>query len=266
MRINIYILIFVITFLMCGCPAEPAPNHANSSINKPPITPTPSPVNTAYPTNNHPADSNSQGNKNVSVSMPEFPFPPNASASYDIDPAWLKNPNEPTTFGDVNAKLRNVLRSGGYQSLGYYSVASFNGGFVITTAVEQFQSNGSPVTGPNRFTRTPTSPSVFSTEYLRNLIRGNQGRYRLIALMVTDRPFANNDNTPSIDQAESLATSGMNQLPQEMRSLSFTDQHYCTALIYEFRKDRADSSVDFVRSSDVSAEAHLQSILRNLRR
>lgn len=253
----------------CGKSAVEQPNKSSSTNSL--TTPTTTPPNSSginnspVPTNSYPADSMPANNKSASTIMPNFPFPPNASATYEIDSAWLRKADGQTTLGEVNLKLRKALRAGGYQTLGYYSVSSVNSGYVITTAVEQFLADGKPLTGPNRFTTTPTAPSLFSTDYLTNLIRGNQGRYRLIALMVNDKPFANNNEAPSFETTQNIASQGMNQLPEDIQSKPFSEKHYCTALIYEFRKDRGSGQVNFIRSSDVSAENHLQMLLKNIK-
>lgn len=229
--------------LLNGCGGAMNSNVVNTN-NK--VTPTPTPID-------------------KSEVMPEFPFPPNASAEYEVDLAWLKNPNGTTTLADVNKKLRNALRTNGYLNLGYYSVQSNNGGFVITTSLEQFLADGKPLAGANRFTKTPTAPSIFSIYYWANVIGGNKGRYRLIAFMITDKLYEVNRSEPDIETAENLAMGGFNDLPPDMRSIPLTDNHTCTALIYEFRKERADGKVVFIRNSDVNAEAHLQNLLKTLR-
>lgn len=240
------------TILLAGCPyASYNANQGNANTNTN-VAVSPTPV-----ANLTPAEK--------SYEMPEFPFPPNASASYDVEMDWLKNPNGETTLEDVNKKLRRALSENGYQKLGYYSVKSINGGFVITTSLEQFQSDGTYLNGANRFTRQSEPPSIFSIYYWANVLRGNVGRYRLIAFMITDQLYEIKKEEPDIEAAENLALGGLNNLPPRMKTLVLTANHRCEALIYEFRKDRADGKIVFVRNSDVSADAHLRHLLKTLK-
>lgn len=249
---------FVMTFVLMtaavwlsGCPGA---SETNSNTNS--TRPTPSPSNTN--------STNANGQK-TNLEMPEFPFPPNASAEYEIEMAWLRNPNGGTTFDDVSKKLKAALRANGYQNLGYYAVPSDNGGFVITSSLEQFTADGKLLAGANRFTRETAAPSIFSIYYWANAIRGNVGRYRLIAFMVTDKLYEVNRSEPNLETAENLASGGFNDLTPQARQIPLTDRHTCTALIYEFSKDRKDGKVIFVKKSDVSAEAHLQNLLKTLK-
>jgi len=194
--------------------------------------------------------------------LPSFPFPPNASVDYPIDITLIKNRGGETTFGYVDDRLRQVLSANGYEKTSYYGV---NGGFVIVTAMEQFQPNGRSSTR-GRFDEAPSSPSIFETEFWVNALKGKKGRYRVIAFMITDENIVDNDQTPTHRAGRQLITGGAKFLPAEMRPVAFTDQHRCLALIYEYGQNRKTGDIAYLRPGTLSASAHLRNLLASLRR
>jgi hypothetical protein len=198
----------------------------------------------------------------TSFELPPFPFPPNASVEYPIDASLITNRNGETTFGYVDDRLRQALEANGYESASYYAVA---GGFVITTAMEQFDSNGQPA-ARERFSEIETPPSAFTAEFWRNALRGRRGRYRVIAFMITDQDYVATDETPSYGSGRNLVFRGAKFLPAEMRPLAYTPQHRCLALVYEYGRSRVSGEVSYIRSGALPANQHLRNLLETLRR
>ena len=124
MKQTILCLLLTAAILLGGCAAaNSVSSNSHTKIGNVAATPAESPDAQTESTAKYP-------------NLPQFPFPPNATAAVEIDRTLLKNANGETTFGKVKEKLRNALRKNGYQNIGYYSVQSEKGGFVITTAVE----------------------------------------------------------------------------------------------------------------------------------
>jgi hypothetical protein len=194
--------------------------------------------------------------------LPPFPFPPNASAEYPIDAALVSGPNEQKTFGMVDDRLRQALSANGYEQLSYYGVP---GGFVITTAMEQFESTGKPVER-DRFAERISSPNAFSAEFWRNAVAGRTGCFRVISFMITDRNFVSTNKTPLYAEGRDLVVRGANILPPEMRELPFTPRHRCVALVYEYGQDRGTGEMKFLRPGSLPAKVHLRDVIDSLRR
>lgn len=197
-----------------------------------------------------------------SFDLPPFPFPPNASVEYPIDASWITNRSGETTLGYVDDRLGQVLAANGYENSSYYAV---EGGFVITTAMEQFDSSGQP-SARERFSEIESPPSAFSAEFWRNALRGRRGRYRVIAFMVTDQNYRTDDQTPVYGSARNLVFRGAKFLPAEMRAKPYTPQHRCLALVYEYGRNRATGEIGYIRPGSLTANVHLRNLLDTLRR
>ncbi len=200
-------------------------------------------------------------NTNSDFKLPLFPFPPNASVDYPIDASLITNQSGETTFGFVDDRLKQALGVNGYEQVGYYAVA---GGFVMTTATEQFESTGRPA-ARNRFSEIQSPPSAFSVEFWSNALKGKTGRFRIIAFMITNQNFIETNETPSYSAGRNLIVGGAKFLPTEMRSLPFTGDHRCLALIYEYGQDRRTGEIKYVRPGTLAAKMHLNSLLNALK-
>lgn len=221
--------------------------------------------------NNIPMNANSNTNVVTNVTtmasptpemMKKFPFPPLAASSLlEINRSWLTNVNKPTTLGDVDERVRSALSRGGYEQTGYYEVEG--GGFVLVTQLEQFRKDGS--VSPSRWSTSVEAPDFFSYDYFITLIAGKTGRFRVIAFIVTDRPFSRDGNALTFEEGSGLMGGGNPSLPDEFAAQLFTDRHRCTALIYEFTKTGATSKASFIKNSSLPATTHLQPILTVLR-
>jgi hypothetical protein len=196
--------------------------------------------------------------------LPEFPWPPKASAYTKVPPQYLLRPLGETRFKDVADKLEFTFRSAGYGQTGYYAVP---GGFALVSRLEQFRPDGLPVNDRSRWSEEVEIPDVFSLEYLRALIKGKVGRYRVIVFAVSDDFFSQESGKKvGIEQARTIAIEGADRLPDDVGVLPYTDRHTCTALIYEFEKLHADKPGEFKYNSTLMAEQHLQKILPYLQR
>jgi hypothetical protein len=137
----------------------------------------------------------------------------------------------------VAQRLENAFRSAGYGQLGYYAVPS---GFAMATRLEQFDSDGTPLPIPARWSSDVAPPKVFSlVSYLRALFGANPGHFRVIVFAVTSAPVAADPHkTVNRDTASLWPTGGASRLPVSYKSIRYVDDEYsCTALIYEFEVD-----------------------------
>lgn len=210
-------------------------------------------------------------NRNTSIpqptpaSLPDFPWPPRASAYTKLPPEYVLNPQGQTLLKDVAARLENAFRNAGYKQTGYYGV---KGGFALVSQLEQIKPDGRPAAAAYRWSLQIETPEFFSTDYIRTLIKGKTGRYRLIVFAITTDEFFTQQNGKKVDSGEAytLAIRGGSALPQALANQPVTNNHTCWALIYEFEKTRFDKPAEFIETSNIAADTHLQRIIPYLRR
>ena len=190
--------------------------------------------------------------------MPAFQWPPpQASEEYVLPRSVFGDESMAKNFSDVDRVLVAALDVGGYSARNYYSVPN---GFALATRIEQINGDGSPKMPPARFALEPEPVSMLRPlDYLRALLKGVPGYYRVIVFIVTDTPFQASGERPTEAQATAWISSGVNVLPREIGDLPFTRDVNCTALVYEFlRKPGADSdATEFATPGRLDAMTHL---------
>lgn len=208
--------------------------------------------------------SNANANPTPTSTLPEFPWPPRASAYTKIPSQYLLNTDRQTLLKNVAERLETAFRSGGYSQTGYYSVP---GGFALVSRLEQFKPSGLPANEPYRWAEQVETPRVFSLDYLTALIKGKVGRYRVIVFVVSNDFFTQaRGRAVNSEQAKKLAIEGASALPDSVGALPWLENYSCTALIYEFEKTAFDKPAEFKENSTLMAETHLQKLLPSLQR
>lgn len=192
-------------------------------------------------------------------SMPAFQWPPpRASEEYVLPRNVFGDGSRALIFLDVDRILVAALNAGGYTARSYYSVPK---GFALATRIEQINQDGTPKMPPARFALEPEQVSVFRPmDYLKALLNGVPGYYRVIVFILTDTPFQASGAKATEAQATAWVSSGVNVLPRTIGDLPFTRDVNCTALVYEFmRKPGADSdATEFAMPGHLDAMTHLQ--------
>lgn len=205
------------------------------------------PISKSQPTSADPA-----------YSMPEFQWPPpRASEEYVLPRNVFGDGSRALVFSDVDRILVAALKAGGYTARSYYSVPH---GFALATRIEQINDDGTPKMPPARFALEPEQVSVFRPmDYLKALLNGVPGYYRVIVFILTDTPFQASGAPTTEAQATAWVSSGVNVLPRTIGDLPFTRDVNCTALVYEFmRKPGADSdATEFAMPGHLDAMTHL---------
>jgi hypothetical protein len=183
----------------------------------------------------------------------KFPWPPpDYSASSVLDNEIFKNCDD---LHNADFILSKALKNVGYTEKGYYSVP---GGFAVITRIEQIDKNGVSLDPPERWSVNTFSPLSFSiTSYLKALFFSTPGYFRIIAFIVTDKPFNSSDKLPDENSAIDWIKNGTMVLPAEIGALKFTKDHTVTALIYEFQKPESDD-VFLINPSDLTGDDHLK--------
>jgi hypothetical protein len=190
--------------------------------------------------------------------MPAFEWPPpKASEEYVLPRSVFGDGSRAQIFSDIDGILIAALNAGGYTARSYYSVPN---GFALATRIEQINEDGTPKTPPARFAIEPEPVSILRPmDYLKALLKGVPGYYRVIVFIVTDTPFQASGERPTEAQATEWVSSGVNVLPRAIGDLPFTRDVNCTALVYEFtRKPGADpDATQFDTPGRLDAMTHL---------
>ena len=191
-----------------------------------------------------------------------FPWPPpRASATARIPSDFFMLPDQPTTLGAVARRLERALNEAGYETQ-YYAVPGSNdsvpSGFALVTSLEQITATGAPRPEPDRWMLTTAPPRDASLwEYLKTIIRGNPGRYRVIVFVVTTEPLRQDTTQVTRAEATEWLYNGWLYLPEWIGDMPYAEGHRISALIYEFVQGSIDSEPAIVGRSQVPGRMHL---------
>ncbi|MCW5211671.1 caspase family protein [Desulfobulbus sp. TB] len=188
--------------------------------------------------------------------LPKFPWPPPPPSAYSVIPSgFLLTPNNKNYLKDVAKKIEVAFDQAGYSQKKYYHVPY---GFALVSQLEQFHSDGTSKTPPDRWATDYLPPKIFSLRsYVRALFASTPGRYRVIAFVVTSQPFKEGEKIVTRKEVMSWLDDGMVILPETIGKELYTDQHYCTALIYEFEQPGKDKKTFFKPLSNLTGKDHM---------
>jgi hypothetical protein len=192
------------------------------------------------------------------VRVPQFPWPaPKPTTQTPIPMALLHNPAAASeTLGDIADRVETALRAAG---IDYAAYGIGNSGFAYVTRVEEIRPDGTPFQPPNRFpadVKTPV-PNERFLDFIVSRFVARPGFYRVIAIVVTDRPLITSSTGITADSATRLASGTMISLPTELRDLTVPHLGFA-ALIYEYTKTSAAQTTAELRTSPlVSAQRNL---------
>ena len=187
------------------------------------------------------------------VDIPSFPWPPpRASTKWVLPERFFKDAN---TLAAYDERLLESLEDCGYEEISYFSLPS---GFVLVTRIERYkESEGTPYEGIDRWNES-LIPSTFSfSDYFSALFWGRKGYYRVIAFIVTDKPFTTSPESPQETEAKEWLDTGGNMLPESIGNQS-SRGFRCTALVYEFELKEQLTEPKFLKTGKVSAKKHIQ--------
>lgn len=167
----------------------------------------------------------------ASDDVPFLPWPPpEPSAMLDLTPQVSMKGR----FAEIARRLEGRLTSKGYDKLLYYEVP---GGFAITTELERFDEAGHPI-DHGRFVEGKVGGWNGWGDYLKRLIAGEQGRFRLFVFVVTSEPFAPGRFPATQTDVERWETSGAFSLSHELAAKLAPRGTRTRLLIYEFEANR----------------------------
>lgn len=188
-------------------------------------------------------------------SAPPYPWPPEPPSSIaSLDPFVQSARGQ--RLGDLSDQLAAALSAADYPDFRFYSAP---GGFVLVTRLEEIAEDGTPLPGRTRY-RLPSDPREQSfADYLRGLfLEAPPGLWRYVAIVVSDQSVVfDAGDALSSDEAVTRLSAGATRLDGALADAPFTDAHQVTALIYEFRKARADEAAAQVAPGRIPPDEHL---------
>lgn len=189
----------------------------------------------------------------ASIDVPFLPWPP-PRPTYIVDAT--KSLGKARYLKDVSVALSSRLEGKGYDNLRYFSVP---GGFAITTLVERFGADGKPA--QPRWIRSKLLRGASFSDYFRALISGEEGRFRMFALVVTNADMDVSHlyaNQTDVARWEAL---GRPALSRELGSQGVPKGTKLWLMVYEFHPS-ADSKTRLVptASSSVPSATHRAAI------
>jgi len=201
----------------------------------------------------------SLGGGSMSPAMPEFPWPPpETSAKMNLPDEFFRTSQEGLVLlRDVDNRLSGALRSAGYFEKSYHAVPR---GFALVARLEQINPDGTPKSGTDRWAVDvgPLRKIDLSLDsYLRALFTSNPGFFRVIVFVVTPDPFSESKVVVSVSEAKAWLHTGLNRLPDYIGRQKYTRQYGCSALIYEFEKERGKDAERKV-TARIDVKTHLE--------
>jgi hypothetical protein len=206
------------------------------------------------------------GTRTVVPSPPEFPWPPpRPSAQWELPDEMFRARPGLVLLRDIDEKLVGALTGAGYDQRSYHSVPD---GFALAARLEQINPDGTPKAGPARWAVSVEKlPDFAPSTYLSALLTSRPGLFRVIVFVVTPHAFRATETAPSREEAREWAITGINRLPEALGRQPYSEQHRCTALVYEFEKTPGQSEARVVQPGRLVARMHLEraAIMRGLR-
>jgi hypothetical protein len=223
-------------------PAPPPPPTAHHARRLPPGPPSPSIPQTITAEPSPPSEKT------------EFPFPPpRASAFEEIDRKLLVGDNPHPLLSDAAAALTTAFKSCGYGERSFYPIPN---GFALASRLEHMNEDGTSSDDRWELDVRPVKDHTIES-YLKALFRARPGHYRVIVFILTNVSFEQKSETATSEQANDWAFSGKPALPKEIGEQDYSDDHVCTALIYEFRR-LGEQKATFVKPSEMTGQTHLE--------
>ncbi|MBA7551847.1 hypothetical protein ES705_44397 [subsurface metagenome] len=192
----------------------------------------------------------------VEEQMPKFPWPPpEASAFHKIPNSLLVKQDTTSTFGDIANRIETALDGAGYTQISYYAVPD---GFAMVTQLEQIDEDGNPKE-PGRWSEKYEPISKFSLRnILKSLLTARKGLWRVTVFVVTSHDFKQQDVGITSDEAKKWFRAGWFRLSPSIARISYSDFHYCTALIYEFEQTKPNQEAECKSTSEITGKLHLE--------
>ncbi len=188
--------------------------------------------------------------------VPKFPWTPPSPSAKTVIPSTAFTSCE--NLGDLNDILVKALTDQEYVDRSYFLVpATHINGFALATQLEQIDEDGIPKKIPHRWNINLINQKFSFKEYITALFFSNPGYFRVIVVIITDKPFS--ANNPPVDRKTAISwiQDGINSFPKILRNVEYTDDHIVSALIYEYELAENKAEANLMIPSKYSAKDHL---------
>lgn len=185
---------------------------------------------------------------------PFFPWPPprpslfgEISSNFDVS----------EDLADIDRQIRAHLVKRSYESLHYFGVV---GGFVVTTDLERITTDGQPAKNDRWLIGKSGRTSSF-TEYIKNLIFGEKGRFRMFAFVVSDREPGAAPYLATEQDTVRMKTNGAMMLSARTGAIETSSSTRIWLYVYEFESalNKTDTIVALI-DNVVPLAAHKRSL------
>jgi hypothetical protein len=174
----------------------------------------------------------------------------------DVGKSGLKQTPSSQTYRRLDEVIRSRLRSRSYMSAGYFWTPI---GYAMVTPLERFNEDGSAPKGVARWARQKDTASWNITDAARKVFAGEDGRYRLFVILVSDEPFAMSPYRASAQTVDQWEVTGLGTLPPRLARRPVTESTTVTVMVYEFRMSKGQIRELRANETDgLPVEKHLQ--------
>lgn len=186
---------------------------------------------------------------------------PKASSKIELDPQKIFNSDKHThkkeeyTLGHLNNHLQRILARIGYSEFSYFQI---EGGFVLSTRLEQINADGSPKNGRMRWESKLGLNDEFTFEsVIKRIFQSPKGHYRVFLFVVSSSDILESDHVVSEETVISWLRNGAVRISDTTSQVVLADNHTCVAFVYEFYQKGLHSKPIFVDSNAIPAKNHL---------
>lgn len=183
-----------------------------------------------------------------------FPWPPPEPSSQLVIPReFLVSSEGDTLFRDIFAKLKSALWNSGYTEVKWYTG---NFGFIAVSRLEQIHPDGRPFKKNRWNVNYASSGEISMLQWISALFKARHGHFRVFTFVVTNKKFNYGERVDRKTAIDWLNHGEFN-LPGSTGDIIFTPDHYCLALVYEFKKPKGEKPF-FKKPSKLLAKTHLE--------
>lgn len=197
--------------------------------------------------------------------LPPFPVnPPLASSRMQLPPFRMMQVHSPHSLGEYDRTISSALEEFGYATKGYFY---YPGGFALATRLEQIKPDGESLNPPDRFSKLPPAPRVFSFDYLRHIFIPRTGFFRIIVFIITNQAIQESNQSTTAAIAEGWPHHGIPGLPPKIAKTLAPADETVNVYIYEFENTTAGNVSDLTLLTEstippnvplLDAEQHLR--------
>ncbi|WP_339755782.1 hypothetical protein [Algoriphagus aquimarinus] len=161
-----------------------------------------------------------------------------------------------TSLGQVDTFLRTGFTNAGYKDqLHYYYDMD---GFAVTTSLEKFNINGSPVSADSRFSENLGGDGKFSYyEIFKSMFFKVESEFRMFAFIVASKPATMSNDVMTAGFAEQILKNSFDTLPAELKNKSLPTK-VLSILVYHFHQNDIGEVPELDLSGKLTVQDHLK--------